>query len=146
MRRSSVTHTRYDHHMPHLVVDAMNVIGTRPNGWWRERDGALRLLLARLQQHAHAAGDEVTLVADGRPLGDLPEGIHGGVTVLYAARGGRNAADDRIADLVQTHSDPASLTVITSDRELSARVRVAGAPVRGARWLLEQLDALDARE
>ena len=129
--------------MPHLVVDAMNVIGSRPNGWWRDRDGAVRLLLVRLQRLAQASPEGITLVADGRPLDDLPEGVHGGVTVLYASRGGRNAADDRIAELVRAHDHPASLTVITSDRELSARVRVSGADVRGARWLLDQLDALE---
>lgn len=129
--------------MPHLVVDAMNVIGSRPNGWWRDRDGALRVLVARLQHHAQAAGGDITLVADGRPLGDLPEGVHGGVTVLYASRGGRNGADDRISDFVRAHDDPTSLVVITSDRELSARVRVAGADVRGTRWLLQELDVVD---
>jgi predicted RNA-binding protein with PIN domain len=132
--------------MPHLVVDAMNVIGSRPNGWWHDRDGALRLLLARLQKHAHPAGDEITLVADGRPLDDLPEGVHGGVTVLYASRGGRNAADDRIVEFVETHGDAATIEVVTSDRELSQRVRVAGADVRGARWLLAQLDEQETGE
>ena len=129
--------------MPHLVVDAMNVIGSRPNGWWRDRDGAVRLLLVRLQRLAQASPEGITLVADGRPLDDLPEGVQGGVTVLYASRGGRNAADDRIAELVEEYPDPGALEVVTSDRELSQRVHARGAAVHGAGWLLDQLDALE---
>jgi hypothetical protein len=68
--------------MPHLIVDAMNVIGSRPDGWWRDRDGAVRRLAGRLQRLAAATGRPITLVADGRPIRDLPGGEHGGVTVL----------------------------------------------------------------
>ena len=71
----------------HLVVDGMNVIGSRPDGWWRDRDGAVRRLLHRLVRLATSgdqAGD-ITLVLDGRPLEDLPEGAHDGVRVVYAA-------------------------------------------------------------
>jgi hypothetical protein len=55
-----------------LMVDGMNVIGSRPDGWWRDRDGAVRRLLARLQELAASTGDDVTLVLDGRPLPDVP--------------------------------------------------------------------------
>jgi predicted RNA-binding protein with PIN domain len=129
--------------MPHLVVDAMNVIGSRPNGWWRDRDGAVRLLVEKLQRLANATGDEITLVADGQPLADLPEGVHSGVNVLYAARAGRNAADDRMVELVRAHPDPTSTEIVTSDRELADRVRRAGASVRGTSWLLAKMDALE---
>ena len=73
--------------MPHLVVDGMNVIGTRPDGWWRDRAGATRRLLARLHALHDATGDPVTVVLDGRPLPDVPEGDHDGVHVLYARPG-----------------------------------------------------------
>ena len=119
-----------------LVVDGMNVIGSRPDGWWRDRDGAVRKLLTRLQELASTSGDDTTLVLDGRPLTDLPEGDHGGVHVRYATRGGRNAADDRIVELVGADADPASITVVTSDRELAQRLRDLGADVVGARTLL----------
>ena len=119
-----------------LVVDGMNVIGSRPDGWWRDRDGAVRKLLTRLQELASTSGDDATLVLDGRPLTDVPEGDHGGVHVRYATRGGRNAADDRIVELVGADADPASITVVTSDRELAQRLRDLGAGVVGARTLL----------
>jgi predicted RNA-binding protein with PIN domain len=126
----------------HLVVDAMNVIGSRPTGWWRDRDAALRELVARLQRLSAADQQPVTVIADGRALADLPEGVRQGVEVLYATRGGRNAADDRIVEFVASHGDATSLEVVTSDRELAARVAANGARVRGASSLLQRLDAL----
>jgi predicted RNA-binding protein with PIN domain len=126
-----------------LVVDAMNVIGSRPTGWWHDRDGAVRLLVARLQKLARVGGPAITVVMDGRPLADLPEGEHESVRVLYASRGGRNAADDRIVELIDADPDPASLEVVTSDRDLVQRATSRGTGVRGARSLLEQLDRLE---
>ncbi len=86
--------------MPRLIVDGMNVIGSRPDGWWRDRDGAALRLVGRLQSLAAATGDEVAAVLDGRPMRSLPEGLHDGIAVFYADRSGRNAADDRIVRLV----------------------------------------------
>src|SRR5690606_27342525 len=83
-----------------LIVDAMNVIGSRPTGWWRDRGGAKRRLVERLRRLAEGTGEAITVVIDGRPLPDLPEGEHGGVEVRYASRPGPNAADDRIVELV----------------------------------------------
>jgi predicted RNA-binding protein with PIN domain len=88
--------------MARYVVDGMNVIGARPDGWWRDRDAAARRLLARLQRAAERSDDEISVVLDGRPLADVPEGVHRGVTVHYARRAGRDAADDRIVELVAT--------------------------------------------
>jgi predicted RNA-binding protein with PIN domain len=123
-----------------LVVDGMNVIGSRPDGWWRDRDGAVRRLLADLQALARGPVDEmVTLVLDGRPLADVPEGAHDGVHVVYARRSGRNAADDRIVELVAALAEPGDATVITSDRALAQQVRALGAAVNGAGTLLRRL-------
>jgi predicted RNA-binding protein with PIN domain len=122
-----------------LVVDAMNVIGTRPDGWWRDRDGAVRRLVQGLQEHARRSGDRIAVVMDGRPLADLPEGVHDGVLVAYATRGGRDAADDRIVAEVGRDRDPASLSVVTSDRELRRRVEALGARVVSAQQLLNDL-------
>ena len=127
----------------HLVVDGMNVIGSRPDGWWRDRAGAARRLHARLARLVSDGGDGVTLVLDGRPHADLPEGVHDDVAVVYARRGGRDAADDRIVELVAADPDPRALTVVTSDRDLVGRVRALGATVVGAGELLRRLDALD---
>lgn len=115
-----------------VIVDANNVIGSRPDGWWRDRAGASRRLVTELAEHARRSGDRIAIVFDGKPLEDLGEGVHDGVLVAYARRGGRNAADDRIVEEVASDPDPASLTVVTSDRELSERVRAFGARVEGA--------------
>ena len=179
--------------MPRLIVDGMNVIGSRPTGWWRDRPAAARRLIAQLQALALIADSEavsaehrnseavsaehrnseavsaehrnseavsaehrnseavsaeqqishLTVVLDGRPLPDLPEGEHDGVTVRYATRRGRNSADDRIIDLVAADPDPSSLTVVTSDRALRDRALALRAQVVGAGTLLRRLDALD---
>jgi len=126
-----------------LIVDGNNVIGSRPDGWWRDRPGASRRLVASLQVLASESGDRISVVLDGRPLPDLPEGVHDGVLVAYATRAGRDAADDRIAEEVTRDRDPASLVVITSDRGLAERVRASGASVEGAGTLLTRLDALE---
>jgi predicted RNA-binding protein with PIN domain len=128
--------------LPRLLVDGMNVIGSRPDGWWRDRDGAALRLLERLQRLA-AAGEPVTLVLDGRPIRDLPEGEHGGVEVLYARRPGRDAGDDRIVELVRAGAGAARV-VVTSDRALRERVEALGCPTEGASALLRRLDRLDA--
>jgi predicted RNA-binding protein with PIN domain len=127
----------------HLVVDGMNVIGSRPDGWWRDRAAAARKLHRRLARLASESADGITLVLDGRPRADLPEGVHDDIAVAYARRAGRNAADDRIVELVRSDPDPGGLTVVTSDRELAGRVRAIGASVIGAGELLRRLDGLD---
>lgn len=127
----------------HLVVDGMNVIGARPDGWWRDRDGAARRLHARLAHLVADSADAVTLVLDGRPTAPLPEGVHDDVAVVYARRRGRDAADDRIVELVAADADPARLTVVTSDRDLASRARSLGAAVIGATELLARLDHVD---
>lgn len=116
-----------------VMVDVMNVMGSTPDGWWRDRDGAARRLLARLAEFAAREALPLTAVLDGRPLPALPEGEHDGIEVLYALRPGPNAADDRIAALVAADPDPATVLVVTSDRALASRVRGAGARTMGAR-------------
>jgi predicted RNA-binding protein with PIN domain len=122
--------------MTRLIVDGMNVIGARPDGWWRDRDGAVRRLVEQLR----ALDEPIAVVLDGRPLPDLPEGAHDRVLVAYARRGGRNAADDRIVEEVERDRDPATLTVVTSDAELRRRVEALGASVAGPSTLLARLD------
>ncbi|MGH8905082.1 MAG: NYN domain-containing protein [Egibacteraceae bacterium] len=122
--------------MQRLIIDGMNVIGSRPDGWWRDRDGAVRRLVQGLGRHAEATGARITVVLDGRPPPDLPEGVHGAVTVSYATRRGRDAADDRIVELVEADPDPATLEVVTADGRLRERVVRLGAAVSGPRALL----------
>jgi predicted RNA-binding protein with PIN domain len=119
------------------IVDGMNVIGSRPTGWWRDRRGAMRELVEALDAFARAAGEQVTVVLDGEPF-DL-QGTRD-VTVSFATRRGRNAADDDIAALVERDEDPGSLSVVTSDGDLAGRVRAAGGSVVGAGEFRRRLD------
>jgi uncharacterized protein YaiI (UPF0178 family) len=114
-----------------LYVDAMNVIGSRPDGWWRDRERAVRRFVGQVRDWGEA---DVTVVLDSGP--DDLLGERDGVTVVRASRRGRNAADDEIVKLVQDGD-----TVVTSDAELAARVRERGASVEGAGSFLRRLGA-----
>jgi len=115
----------------------MNVIGSRPSGWWRDRPGAMRELVDDLKAFAEDTGERVTVVLDGKPF-ELEGG--GAVDVRFASRLGRGAADDDIAALVESDDDPADLSVVTSDGDLAGRVREAGATVVGAGSFRRRLD------
>jgi predicted RNA-binding protein with PIN domain len=128
-----------------LIVDAMNVIGSRPDGWWRDRKGAVRRFVERLQGFAKESGDEITVVIDGRPLSGLAEGVRDGLRVAYARRSGRDAADDRIVEIVAEDREPTSLRVVTSDRGLATRVAAHGAQTEGAGAFLSELDRVTPR-
>jgi len=119
------------------VIDGMNVIGSRPTGWWRDRPGAMRELVEELQAFAERSGDPVTVVLDGKPF-ELEGGDR--VTVRFASRRGPNAADDDIAALVESDDDPSDLSVVSSDADLARRVRGAGATVVGAGQFRRLLD------
>ena len=123
-----------------LVVDAMNVVGSRPDGWWRDRAGALRRLVEGLQCVAAATGDEITVVLEGAPLDGLAGGEHDGLVVEWARRRGRDAGDDRIAEVVGADPSPAALCVVTADRGLADRVRRLGAAVEGPSGLWRLVD------
>jgi uncharacterized protein YaiI (UPF0178 family) len=112
------------------VVDASNVIGARPDGWWRDRAGATRRLHDALARFAEERGEDVTMVLDG-PAPDLDEGLPG-VAVVAAPRPRRDAADDEVVRLVAGSPAPARLRVVTSDAALAERVRTLGATVEGA--------------
>jgi predicted RNA-binding protein with PIN domain len=103
------------------IVDGNNVIGSVPDGWWRDRRTAARRLLGRLQC-LHPGGEgELILVLD-RADPDRPEGDYSGVALRYARRRGANAADDRIRELVAELAE-AEIAVVTSDRALADDVR-----------------------
>jgi uncharacterized protein YaiI (UPF0178 family) len=114
----------------------MNVIGSRPTGWWRDRPGAMRTLVGELEAFAARSGEPVTVVFDGRPF----ELQSDSVDVRFASRRGPNAADDDIAALVRHDDDPSALSVVTSDGDLAGRVRDAGAAVVGAGEFRRRLD------
>jgi hypothetical protein len=114
------------------VVDASNVIGSRPDGWWRDRAGATRRLVAQLDR----LGEPVIVVLDA---GERPSAEH--VEVIVASRRGRDAADDEIVALLEARGAEGA-RVVTSDAELARRVRALGADVEGAGGFRRRLDEL----
>ena len=114
-----------------VVVDGNNVMGSRPDGWWKDRAGAARRLVGQIGAWAT---DDVLVFFDGAPVAGMPSPNR--VEVRYATRRGRDAADDDIAAYAAEHP---GVRVVTSDAELSRRVREAGGEVLGARWLLDRL-------
>ena len=90
--------------MTRWLVDASNVIGSRPDGWWRDRQGAARRLIDALREFA-GEDDDVVVVLDAGP--SEWAGREGAVEVAIAPRRGRNAADDEIARRLSADDDPA---------------------------------------
>lgn len=122
-----------------IVIDAMNLIGSRPDGWWSDPKRAMRALTAELDAFARVTEEEVIVVLDSDP-GDLPETDN--VEVVVARRRGRNAADHEIVEILASDDEPESLTVVTSDRKLVERVHAAGAKTLGSGTFRARLDAV----
>jgi predicted RNA-binding protein with PIN domain len=119
------------------IVDGMNVIGSRPDGWWRDRHLAMTTLVQRLEQWAAAEDHDVTVVFERPPSPPIESAV---ITVAHAPQAGANSADDEIVRWVRADDDPAQLRVATSDRTLSDRVREAGAAVYPAQTLRDMID------
>jgi hypothetical protein len=121
-----------------LVVDAANVIGSRPDGWWRDRPGTARTFVAGVRSAVAAGAIDapVVVVLEGRARDGEPEGTADGVEVVHAPASG----DDTIAGLAALAARAGTgVTVVTADRGLAGRVRTEGAAVVGPRWLLDRL-------
>src|SRR6185437_3725 len=101
----------------------MNVIGSRPDGWWKDRPRAMVALVDRLDRWASAGGDEVTVVFERPPTRAIASSV---VQVAYAPRAAANSADDEIVRLVGADARPREIRVVTSDRALTDRVRTLG--------------------
>jgi hypothetical protein len=115
---------------PLLVVDAANVVGSVPDGWWRDRAGAAIRLRDKLAPLAETGIEglpgpvEVVLVVEGKAK-DTPQ--IPGVRVERAPGSG----DDQIVKLVEDQGKDREVVVVTADRGLRARVTALGAAVRG---------------
>ena len=118
-----------------LIVDGLNVIGSRPDGWWKDRRGAMTRFAGLLLEW----GEPVLVVFDGRDWDGAPQDED--TLAVRWAPGGRDAADDEIVRLVEADPDPAGLVVVTSDAALAERVRAAGAAVEGARAFRRRVEA-----
>ena len=121
-----------------LLVDGMNVVGSRPDGWWRDRRAAMASLVRGLDALLERDATRAVVVFDGRPF-DLPR-LSAALEVRFASRRGPNAADDDIVALVEASGRPADLCVVTSDTALAERVRALGAEVIGAQLLRRRID------
>lgn len=120
------------------IVDAYNVLGARPDGWWRNRMLALARLCDAIATWSRG-DDEVVVMVDGWPKAEVPEGRWQNVDVRYAHRRGPDGADRAIVDLLVDLDDLAAVTVVTSDADLRAQVRALGAGVEGARTFRDRL-------
>jgi len=116
------------------VIDAANVIGSRPTGWWRDRPAAARRFTdqVRATVTAGALDPPVTVVLEGQSRRGAAESDIDGVSVVHA----RGEGDDTIAAVAAAHDE---VVVVTADRELAERVRTAGGTVVGPNWLLGRM-------
>jgi hypothetical protein len=127
--------------LPLLVVDAANVVGSVPDGWWKDRAGATRRLRDGLVPVAGTGLTdpplpgpvEIVLVVEGQARGVEPVD---GVRVVVASGSG----DDAIVDVVAAAAGRAeragrwrSIVVVTADKELRSRVAQLGAELAGPR-------------
>jgi predicted RNA-binding protein with PIN domain len=119
------------------IIDGMNVIGSRPDGWWKDRGGAMAALVDRLDRWASLQGDDVTVVFERPPTTAISSSV---IEVAYAPKAAANSADDEIVRLVQADARPHEIQVVTSDKELVGRVASLGASVRPAAGFRDLID------
>jgi predicted RNA-binding protein with PIN domain len=118
-----------------LVVDAANVVGSRPDGWWKDRAGAARRLHEQLLV-ADPPYDVVVLVLEGAAKGGVKAGRDGHLRTVHA----KGEGDDTIVEQArQAAARGDRVTVVTADRMLQARVQGVGAVAVGPSWLLDLL-------
>ncbi len=140
------------------IVDAANVIGARPDGWWRDRAAAALRLHKRLSalcsgvSVVRTAGGvdlpaQVVLVLEGAaragiavgPDPDTRSGTHAaGLIVVHAPGSGDDAVVEAAVNAVRRQRG--AVLVITADRELRGRVHAVGAATAGPGWLWALLD------
>jgi uncharacterized protein YaiI (UPF0178 family) len=94
------------------------VYGSKPDGWWNDRDGAATRFTQRVAEWCRTHEDRVVVVFDA-PIARAATELGGGnLTVVESERHGRNAADDQIVQLAEV----GPVRVVTSDRGLIARL------------------------
>jgi hypothetical protein len=118
-----------------LVIDGANVVGSRPDGWWRDRPGAARRLAEEVET-VQLPYDAVVLVLEGSARRGRPEGREQGFRVEHADGSG----DDTVVAAVAIQvAAGAEVDVVTADRELRSRVEAAGGRTLAPGWLLDRL-------
>ncbi len=119
-----------------LVVDGANVVGSRPDGWWRDRAGAAARLHSRLAV-ADTSYDEIVLVLEGQAKGGVPRGRDGHLRTVHAARDGDASIIKEAAAAREKSQD---VVVITADRALAMRVEMLGCRTMSPTWLLAVIE------
>ena len=119
-----------------LLVDAANVVGSRPDGWWRDRAGAAGRLVGRLRAAVAlgAVAPPVVVMLEGAARPGAAEDDIGGVRVVHAPAEG----DDALVAVAANASE--GVLVVSADRALGQRCREVGADVVGPGWLLDRLE------
>lgn len=118
-----------------LIVDGANVVGARPDGWWKDRPGAAARLHRALLT-ADVPGDRVVLVLEGHAKQGVRAGRDAHVETVHAPRDG----DATIVAAARSAAESgAEVTVVTADRALAARLAGVGASTLGPTWLLDRL-------
>lgn len=121
------------------LIDGMNVIGSRPDGWWKDRDAAMLKLVDLLERWAAAEGEDVVVVFERKPSPPIRSTV---IEVAHAPRPKRDAADDEIMRRLRNEPRPELVRVVTSDRWLAARAGAVGAGVHGAEMFRSLLDSI----
>jgi uncharacterized protein YaiI (UPF0178 family) len=118
------------------IVDGMNVIGARGDGWWRDRHRAMVGLVDDLERWAAADGEDVTVVFEQPPSPPITSSV---VEVAHAPRARADSADDEIVRRLRAEPVPGAVTVVTSDRWLADRAGALGAAVHSASGFRERI-------
>jgi uncharacterized protein YaiI (UPF0178 family) len=111
------------------LVDGMNVIGTRPDNWWRDRHAAMTKLVDMLERWAAESGADVTVVFEKPPSPPIRSTV---IVVAHAPKPRQDSADDEIIRLLRADGEPQAVRVVTSDSFLADRAYAAGASVEPA--------------
>ncbi|WP_435771176.1 NYN domain-containing protein [Nocardioides sp. SYSU DS0651] len=118
-----------------LVVDGANVVGARPDGWWKDRAGAARRLHEQLLV-ADIEHDVVVLVLEGQAKGGVRAGRDAHVRTVHAPKDGDATI---VAEARRAAERGDRVVVVTADRALDARVAGVGATTLSPSWLLDRL-------
>jgi predicted RNA-binding protein with PIN domain len=110
-------------------VDGMNVIGTRPDAWWKDRHAAMVRLVHLVEYWAASNGEDVVVVFEQPPRPPISSSV---IEITHAPRPRRDSADDEIVRLLHAERSPAEVRVVTSDLWLADRVHAAGATVQSS--------------